>query len=565
MDLAASTPPPSPTTATHSSPSMQNLVVALKAITSSDGFKEIAGVFDSSTNLKQQLEDRDAELEELRAEMQQLQINHDIIYQGSLENYRKSYEKLEKDKSDLLADSCALKAAMEKKEQFADECQADRDAWGKEVDELKAALEGEKQKVAAAQDEVTQLKSSLEEKDAEIEKLKEHFNSETEEQKERLGGEIEELKQRLGSEIENLKERLGDEQEHAAAVSDNLSVERKANVSLRGQLDEVTNKIKGLESFSAELREEDREELIEKLDGMWKSASKLMESSFKEDLPQESFEKSAIWKQLKELEIGTRPGHHRVPLPLSNSAAAKQMRIAVMLALLARTIDREIFQPTYILDEESGAREFLLQQAIIDSKKEAYCRSILLSMFPEDQAKICEERVEAVIGGVGAYAQDLLSAAQYETFRAGLKQVVQEASDIWKVVQHATQRYEPDFALVEDYGWEPLTFGERTTVPEEEGSAKITELGKDEELLVVFPRVYLVEDSEPLPITPGIVLKKSQSAEATQELERKNKINPALARISTSRRGTMRRSMSISMNEGYFSSPNSLSNAAGGN
>jgi hypothetical protein len=392
-------------------------------------------------------------------------------------------------------------------------------------------LEEEKNKAIAAQNEVAELKKSVEGKNSEIGELKESLNS---------------------------------EQNKVSALTKELSTSQEDNTSLRGKLEEATKKITDLESFASQLRVEDEEKLIEKLGDLWKSAYELMESTFKEDLPDQTLGNQVAWKRLKELELGPQHGQHQVPLPQSNSPAAKQMRIAVMLAILARAIDKDIFQPTYILDGESGIRELLLHQAIADSGKEAYCRSILLSMFPEEQTKVSEERVKEVIGDVGWYAQDLLSVTQFETFKAGLEEVVQSASDLWKTIQRAKQRYEPNFALedYDDFDWEIIGFEERTAAAGEEGSAKVTGAGTDEDLLVIFPRVYAVDDGDPDPITHGVVLKRSQSAEATQELEKTRTANPTLGRTTTNRARQLRpRSMSFPVNDNHFSPPSTLPSA----
>jgi hypothetical protein len=55
------------------------------------------------------------------------------------------------------------------------------------------------------------------------------------------------------------------------------------------------------------------------------------------------------------------------------------MRLAVILAILAREIDRHIFQATYIIAKGTQIREAL---AASDSENESFCRSILLSMDP---------------------------------------------------------------------------------------------------------------------------------------------------------------------------------------
>lgn len=237
------------------------------------------------------------------------------------------------------------------------------------------------------------------------------------------------------------------------------------------------------------------------------------------------------------------------------------MRIAAMLAILARCIDRYIFQPTYILDEESGIRELLVRQAVKNSKKESFCRALLLSMFPEEQAKATTERVDRVIREVAWHVQDLFSVTQIENFRTDLQRVVQEACDTWQIIQRATERYEPFFELThyEDLEWETLMSDESGTSAREQSTTNAAN-GTDEELLVIFPRLYIVEDAEPSPITPGVVLRRSQSVAAAQELDRKKPSSP-----TTRSRPQRARQLSISLNTGNsFLAPETPSGAHGG-
>jgi hypothetical protein len=61
------------------------------------------------------------------------------------------------------------------------------------------------------------------------------------------------------------------------------------------------------------------------------------------------------------------------------------MRLAIFLAILAREVDKQIFQPTYLLPEDAGIREVLTNLGASDSEKESFCWSILLSINPNEQ------------------------------------------------------------------------------------------------------------------------------------------------------------------------------------
>jgi hypothetical protein len=121
-------------------------------------------------------------------------------------------------------------------------------------------------------------------------------------------------------------------------------------------------------------------------------------------------------------------------LPASNSPAAKQMRIAAMLAILARCINLHVFQPTYLLDEKDEIRRLLIRLTVADSKKESFCRAVLLSMFPEIQAKNAAKAVERVVREISWSVRKLISDTQYDRFKLGLEDVVRQAHDAWQLV-----------------------------------------------------------------------------------------------------------------------------------
>jgi hypothetical protein len=251
----------------------------------------------------------------------------------------------------------------------------------------------------------------------------------------------------------------------------------------------------------------------------------------------------SLVKNLRDSQLLDRP----IPLPRSNSPAAKRMRIAAMLAILARWINLAIFQPAYILDEDEEIRILLVRLAAANSKKESFCRGLLLSIDPEEQTKNASKRVERVIKEVAWYIRDSLSVVQYESFRSGLELVVQRACDIWRIVQCAREKYELYFELnhYTDIEWQPLKF--------EGGEQNLTRASDvDEQLLVIFPRIYIIEDDEPDPITNGVVLMKSQSTAAAEEeeVERRKPSSPTVGKATPKSRSNKTRNKSISLNGG---------------
>jgi hypothetical protein len=126
----------------------------------------------------------------------------------------------------------------------------------------------------------------------------------------------------------------------------------------------------------------------------------------------------------------------RISLPQSNSDTAKKTRVAVILRALARLVVKYIFQPAYLLDEDSGLREILVEQATINPTKERYARGILLSMIPGNQETYDEETVDLVVDKLvdTLNVRVLLYPKAIETFTSMLKFLVTKFQDEWKIV-----------------------------------------------------------------------------------------------------------------------------------
>jgi hypothetical protein len=226
------------------------------------------------------------------------------------------------------------------------------------------------------------------------------------------------------------------------------------------------------------------------------------------------------------------------------------MRIAVVLAIMARSIDKHIFQPTYIKDEEDVIRILLVRLAGTNSKMESFGRALLLAIFPDEQARNATKAVGAVIKEIWGHVEDLLFVAQYDSFRSGLEQVVQQAHDAWQIVQHAKEKFEPNFELSssEEIEWQVLTFEDADVGVGEQSLTRAS--GGDEPLLVIIPCIYIIEDANPYPFANGVVLTKSQSKAATEEMERKNPSSPTTGRMGPRPRPNRSRTKSVSNNGG---------------
>lgn len=197
------------------------------------------------------------------------------------------------------------------------------------------------------------------------------------------------------------------------------------------------------------------------------------------------------------------------------------MRIAAVLGILARLIDHYIFQPTYLLDEESGFRELLRRQATVDQRKERFARGVVLSMFPEEQEPNALERIGCVLKDLflGADIRAILARERVDPFAAELEKFLGQVYSTWQAVQYGKQRLEPDFGHCEDSNlqWSELEL--QVGAEADRPTSAVAMDDQDDEAVVIFPRIYLMEVS-PKPITTGTVLRKAHLRAAAQEVRK---------------------------------------------
>ena len=221
----------------------------------------------------------------------------------------------------------------------------------------------------------------------------------------------------------------------------------------------------------------------------------------------------------------------KIPIPQSNTIDAKNMRVAAILAVLARSVDRNIFQPTYHLDFDSGLRELFVQQATKNSRRELWCRALLLSMFPQYQEAVATQRCAAVVHEVMSVVQGLLPGEQIDRFRIRLNQFTESAIDIWKRIQRVKEKLESDFdvTVYKEMRWQTLKL-DGGTASNSEG-AEVSNIEDISEVrLVVFPRLYVLDDTKTVPVTTGVVLKKSHCERAQREMDETQPGSPVIGR-----------------------------------
>ena len=187
------------------------------------------------------------------------------------------------------------------------------------------------------------------------------------------------------------------------------------------------------------------------------------------------------------------------------------MRLALILAILARELNTHIFLPIYIapIDNENNTfRQVLNNEAAINSEKESFCRSVLLSLDPPTQESICLEGIQTVVKNVSEYLYELLSEEQRLAFHNTLSKVVQKAAAVWKPIQQSKRRYELDFdPPTADDECEVFMFPSTNNAPKEKSA---NQRNPNKVSLTMFPRVSIIENKEITAYTRPIQLSSSQ-------------------------------------------------------
>ncbi|KAL0471261.1 hypothetical protein QR685DRAFT_442816 [Neurospora intermedia] len=237
-------------------------------------------------------------------------------------------------------------------------------------------------------------------------------------------------------EIEDLRKCLEEERKK---TQDREAIEQELE-STRHELDNYRQELKKLENFSVPLKPACTrvEEITSRFTKIFDLACDLAKEFFGADLPESSLANAALWDQLKKHSIVHQA---RIPLPLSNTAAAKQMRGVAALAVLYAELQKHVFQPTYLFEDPRANDEFSRLLNTMDPAKEAYLRSVLLGSIDKD---VWKRKVKAKIEKVKASVDDclgpLLSQSERTRFKDHLDRFCKRACHHWHYLQKLEDR-----------------------------------------------------------------------------------------------------------------------------
>lgn len=238
---------------------------------------------------------------------------------------------------------------------------------------------------------------------------------------------------------------------------------------------------------------------------------------------------SVSWDRLIELEC-----LEGIPLPPTNSAIAKHMRVAAVIRLLAEAASSHICQPIHIPHRGTAVADLLDTIDQIDPRRSRYVRSVLLSIDPAKQEVYGKKRATAASKDV--YDSVSFMLEDRKAFGRALLEWFDKVCNTWRSLQHFEVRYQALFEsknedLVPEE-WEPFpkppllpaqNRGQAVNGTAPDGTYmkpnSIVKLELDNIAAQIWPAFLVMTTAGKLePLKAGYVLLKAQTAAADLEL-----------------------------------------------
>ncbi|KAM0509111.1 hypothetical protein D7B24_008102 [Verticillium nonalfalfae] len=243
--------------------------------------------------------------------------------------------------------------------------------------------------------------------------------------------------------IEGMKGSLEKERANTAAAK---TLEAKAKGELQAtqaKLNSAADSLKRIEQYIVPLVAFNQKEAITKLRAIFELARSLAVAHVGIDLDDAVLSDPEKWAGLKTQD---EKRNLSIPLPRSNTPAAKLMRVASFLAVLSRQLELYMFQPTYFVTENNELSDLILYMK--DKTQANHLRSVLLRASPDEHG---EAQARRVVDGVYKCVEPLLRQRDSLSFRASLEKVCREISEMWETFQRYTLLVTADLEIDPEY------------------------------------------------------------------------------------------------------------------
>ncbi|GAO15409.1 uncharacterized protein UV8b_07018 [Ustilaginoidea virens] len=293
--------------------------------------------------------------------------------------------------------------------------------------------------LAAEGRRVRELEAEMEKQDQRILQLAEEANNK-----------VEEIA-RLENANQAQADQLGRDKELAEQAEANLEA---LTAQLKTTFEDFVGAKKSLESmrsFLAELPslEDTRPQISEALESLFQSALQSFRFALGHDLDPEQLENSRPSVRNHAMPSPS------LPLPATNSPAAKQMRVATGLMACGQALVTHIFRPSWLtLDGELDDVLRLVAESRPD--QEAFFRAVSLNTLPEEQAANQEKSISNVVLEVSGSLSMWVRESKRQRFASMLQDVCRQACESWALIQKTHERIWPSLTFDMPEDWRAL-------------------------------------------------------------------------------------------------------------
>ncbi|CVK92443.1 uncharacterized protein FMAN_07339 [Fusarium mangiferae] len=387
------------------------------------------------------------------------------------------------------------------------------------------------------------------------------------------------------STISSLEASKASQQQKMTKAEQELATLRSAQESMQSRIDDLTNNLEEahgrlmtfhsimvkLDKFEAR-----RAEVGDALDSILNNGLGFVESSIGVALDDTCLTDMGMWGRVRNHASIQRT----IPLPASNSPAAKQMRVAAGLRIYSMALVDNVFRSTY-LTQTNDLDDVLRDLETEDPLHEAFARAVLLKIQPARQARTREVRVKMVVDQVSDAIADLVPISRREGFEAHLRQVSTAACNAWSVVQQLLEPVRPVLFSHMSDDWvafppstaqrnskagpssdarEPLvTKAEKSDRQGQSPRTESQSVETDDIIQVVWPAFSIPSSQQeddvgyqvPEMVHRGYVITRSQIKEAENEMSRRSARKNARQNSAPSSAQKKRRDSAVFLSKGF--------------
>ncbi|KAL2261957.1 hypothetical protein VTK26DRAFT_2914 [Humicola hyalothermophila] len=262
-------------------------------------------------------------------------------------------------------------------------------------------------------------------------------------------------KERLSADLAEARREAKENERKAGELENSY---RKRHEEIEKKLDMAEKELNMIESFLTDLTTVSpsgpvkADDITTILNNIYVFAREIADTYFAQDMPDDILSSDSTWNKPNLL------NGLNIPLPMSNSQVAKQMRACAVLFVLGRELCDHIFQPTYLKDAP-GLHEALDKLAKENPEHEAFLRSALLTLGGAPD-------LDAIVNRVDSSLSTLLPSAKRNDLRRELNILFTQAHEAWAFLQLLKERIAPEPGLDLEskykYRWKTLTFTKPT-------------------------------------------------------------------------------------------------------